>query len=81
MLVFSQYIETRYASQLLTGDPRGIGYLLKDRVADVDEFMDALTRVAQGNTVLDPEVVSQLMGATWGDTRRSLGSPRASGRC
>ena len=66
VLVFSQYIETRYASQLLTGDARGIGYLLKDRVADVDEFMDALTRVAQGNTVLDPEVVSQLMGATSG---------------
>ncbi len=66
VLVFSQYIETRYASQLLTGDARGIGYLLKDRVADVDEFMDALTRVAQGHTVLDPEVVTQLMGVTSG---------------
>jgi len=66
VLLFSQYIETRYASQLLAGDARGIGYLLKDRVADVDEFMDALARVARGHTVLDPEVVAQLMGVTSG---------------
>jgi DNA-binding NarL/FixJ family response regulator len=66
VLVFSQYVETRYASQLLAGDARGVGYLLKDRVADVDEFMDAVGRVARGHTVLDPEVVAQLMGATSG---------------
>jgi DNA-binding NarL/FixJ family response regulator len=64
VLVFSQYVETRYASELLAGSARGVGYLLKDRVADVREFMDALTRVAGGGTALDPEVVAQLIGAT-----------------
>lgn len=63
VLVFSQWVETRYASRLLEGDPQGIGYLLKDRVADVGEFVAALGRVAAGETVLDPEVVRQLMGA------------------
>lgn len=66
VLVFSQYVETRYASQLLAGDARGVGYLLKDRVADVDEFIDAVGRVARGHTVLDPEVVGQLMGVSSG---------------
>lgn len=66
VLLFSQYVETRYASRLLAGDARGVGYLLKDRVADVGDFVDALTRVADGQTVLDPEVVSQLLGATTG---------------
>jgi DNA-binding NarL/FixJ family response regulator len=64
VLVFSQYIETRYAAQLLAGDAAGVGYLLKDRVADVAEFVDALTRVGTGGTALDPEVVSQLLRAT-----------------
>jgi DNA-binding NarL/FixJ family response regulator len=64
VLVFSQYIETRYAAQLLAGDASGVGYLLKDRVADVAEFVDALTRVATGGTALDPEVVSQLLRAS-----------------
>jgi len=63
VLVFSQWIETRYATELLAGGAKGVGYLLKDRVADVREFVDALTRVAEGGTALDPEVVSQLMGA------------------
>jgi DNA-binding NarL/FixJ family response regulator len=63
VLVLSQYIETRYASQLLAGRAAGVGYLLKDRVADVADFVDALTRVATGGTALDPEVVSQLLGA------------------
>ena len=63
VLVFSQYVETRYAAELLSGSARGVGYLLKDRVADVREFVDALTRVAQGGTALDPEVVAQLLGA------------------
>ena len=63
VLMFSQYIETRYASQLLATGANGVGYLLKDRVADVGEFLGALDRVAAGQTVLDPEVVAQLMTA------------------
>ncbi|PZS34003.1 MAG: DNA-binding response regulator [Pseudonocardiales bacterium] len=65
VLVFSQYIETRYAAELLAGSGRGgVGYLLKDRVADVREFIEALTRVAGGGTALDPEVVAQLLGSS-----------------
>ena len=64
ILVLSQYIETRYATQLLSGRCDGVGYLLKDRVADVGDFLDALSRVAAGATVLDPEVVSQIFGAS-----------------
>jgi DNA-binding NarL/FixJ family response regulator len=63
VLVFSQYVETRYAARLLQGNAAGVGYLLKDRVADVAEFADALARVAAGGTALDPEVVGQLLGA------------------
>jgi DNA-binding NarL/FixJ family response regulator len=76
VLVFSQYIETRYATRLLEGNASGIGYLLKDRVADVAEFADALERVACGGTALDPEVVSQLLGAS----RRSAGIASLTGR-
>ena len=64
ILLFSQYIETRYAADLLADDAAGIGYLLKDRVADVSDFVEALERVAVGGTALDPEVVTQLIGAT-----------------
>ena len=64
ILMFSQYIETRYAAQLLAGGAAGIGYLLKDRVADVSDFVEALVRVASGGTALDPEVVTQLLGAS-----------------
>jgi DNA-binding NarL/FixJ family response regulator len=64
VLVFSQYVETRYAAELLAGSVGGVGYLLKDRVADVREFIEALTRVAAGGTALDPEVVAQLLGAS-----------------
>jgi DNA-binding NarL/FixJ family response regulator len=64
VLVFSQYIETRYAAQLLAGRADGVGYLLKGRVAEVRDFLDALTRVAAGETVLDPEVVTHLLGAS-----------------
>jgi DNA-binding NarL/FixJ family response regulator len=64
VLVFSQYIETRYAARLLEGNAAGVGYLLKDRVADVAEFTEALTRVAGGGTALDPEVISQLFRAS-----------------
>jgi DNA-binding NarL/FixJ family response regulator len=63
VLVFSQYVETRYASRLLQRNPAGVGYLLKDRVADVAEFVAALERVATGGTALDPEVVRQLLAA------------------
>jgi len=68
VLVFSQYIETRYTADLLGAAPgggaAGVGYLLKDRVADVQEFVEALGRVAAGGTALDPEVVTQLLGAS-----------------
>ncbi|MEU8345245.1 response regulator transcription factor [Spirillospora sp. NPDC048832] len=61
VLLLSQYVEERYAADLLSGGAGGIGYLLKDRVADVSVFLDALRRVAGGGTALDPEVVSQLL--------------------
>lgn len=64
ILLFSQYVETRYAAELLADGAGGIGYLLKDRVADVSDFVEALVRVASGGTALDPEVVTQLMGAS-----------------
>ena len=64
VLVFSQYIETSYSAQLLEGGAAGVGYLLKDRVANVAEFTAALQRVADGGTALDPEVVSQLFRAS-----------------
>src|SRR5690242_1439312 len=61
VLVLSQYIEQTYATELLQADPAGIGYLLKDRVSDVEDFGAALHRVAAGGTVLDPAVVGQLL--------------------
>ena len=68
VLVFSQYIETRYAADLLGAasgrGAAGVGYLLKDRVADVQEFVEALSRVAAGGTALDPEVITQVLGAS-----------------
>ncbi|MEO3756582.1 response regulator transcription factor [Streptomyces sp. B6B3] len=64
VLLFSQYIETRYVTRLLADGSAGVGYLLKDRVANVAEFTDALARVAAGGTALDPEVVTQLAGAS-----------------
>jgi DNA-binding NarL/FixJ family response regulator len=68
VLVFSQYIETRYTADLLGAasgrGAGGVGYLLKDRVGDVEEFVEALSRVAAGGTALDPEVVMQLLGAS-----------------
>ncbi|MFD3530124.1 LuxR C-terminal-related transcriptional regulator [Streptomyces sp. NPDC058664] len=62
VLVLSQYVEEQYATELLAGSSRGVGYLLKDRVAEVREFVDAVVRVAGGGTALDPEVVQQLLG-------------------
>ena len=76
ILVFSQYVETRYAAELLAGGAARIGYLLKDRVADVADFVEALVRVASGGTALDPEVVTQLMGAS----RRTDTLDRLTGR-
>ena len=61
VLVLSQYVEQRYARELFAGDVRGLGYVLKDRVADVDELLDAVARVSAGGTVIDPEVVAQIM--------------------
>ena len=61
VVVLSQYVEENYATELLAGRARGVGYLLKDRVADVGEFTDTLRRVAAGGTALDPEVVAQLL--------------------
>jgi DNA-binding NarL/FixJ family response regulator len=61
VLVLSQYVEERYATELLSSESSGVGYLLKQRVADVRDFLDALERVANGGTALDPEVVAQLL--------------------
>ena len=61
ILILSQHVEERYASELLAGGTQGVGYLLKDRVADVQEFLSALRRVAAGGTAIDHEVVSQLL--------------------
>ncbi|MEI2730850.1 MAG: response regulator transcription factor [Dermatophilaceae bacterium] len=68
LLILSQYVEERYATELLTGSTRSVGYLLKDRIADVEEFLTAVRRVAAGGTALDPEVVAQLLV-------RRVGSP------
>ncbi|GAB2497623.1 response regulator transcription factor [Streptosporangium sandarakinum] len=62
ILVLSQYVEERYAAELLGGGASAVGYLLKERVADVAEFLDAVRRVASGGTVVDAEVVAQLLG-------------------
>jgi DNA-binding NarL/FixJ family response regulator len=62
ILVLSQYVETRYAMELIRDDPAGIGYLLKDRVARLDDLTDAVRRVAAGESVIDPDVVARLLG-------------------
>jgi DNA-binding NarL/FixJ family response regulator len=62
VLVLSQYVETHDLVQLLGDDPRGVGYLLKDRVADLAEFTSAVRRVGRGESVIDPELVAQLVG-------------------
>lgn len=72
LLVLSQYVEERYATDLLRAPGGGIGYLLKDRVADLDVFGEALARVAAGERVLDPEVVAQLMARRGGDRMAAL---------
>ena len=76
ILVLSQYVERQYATELLADRAGGVGYLLKDRVGDVREFMDALRRVANGGTALDPEVVAQLMARNRVDDPLSTLTPR-----
>jgi DNA-binding NarL/FixJ family response regulator len=61
VLVLSQYVEESYAVELLSGGAGGVGYLLKERVADVADFLDAVRRVANGGTAIDPDVIAQLM--------------------
>ncbi|TDD35237.1 response regulator [Saccharopolyspora elongata] len=75
VLVLSQYVEKRYAVELLTGDTARVGYLLKDRVVQVDEFLDALQRVADGGVAFDPEVVRRLLSGSGRDPQ-SLLTPR-----
>ncbi|WP_030107563.1 MULTISPECIES: response regulator transcription factor [Actinoalloteichus] len=71
VLALSQYVAEDYATTLLnTGDEGGVGYLLKERVGDVAEFLDAVTRIGQGGTVVDPEVVRQLLGEPGDPVRR-----------
>jgi DNA-binding NarL/FixJ family response regulator len=76
VLVFSQYIETRSAAELFAGARGGVGYLLKDRVADVSDFIEAISQVARGGTVLDPEVVRQLVTASRRSDELSTLTPR-----
>ena len=76
ILLFSQYVETRFVNQLLAEGSAGVGYLLKERVGDIDEFIDALNRVASGGTALDPEVVTQLFGASRRDGGIARLTPR-----
>ncbi|MGW9349761.1 response regulator transcription factor [Nocardiopsis flavescens] len=67
VLVLSQYVERRYATELLTGSPGGVGYLLKDRVSQVGDFLEALERVAAGGAAFDPEVVRRLLAHAGAD--------------
>ncbi|MDX3693185.1 response regulator transcription factor [Streptomyces europaeiscabiei] len=76
VLVLSAYIEQSFATELLTGGVSGLGYLLKERVGRVEEFLDALRRVADGGTAIDPEVVAQLFTRSHQDTRLDRLSPR-----
>ena len=75
-MVLSQYIDEGYAVELLQGSAAGVGYLLKDRVADIDAFTDALRRVGDGGSVLDPEVVAQLLGRRRADDPLDRLTPR-----
>ncbi|WP_106402346.1 response regulator transcription factor [Actinocorallia populi] len=74
IMLFSQYVETRYVKDLVAESAAGVGYLLKERVADLDDFVDALRRVAGGGTALDPEVLPHLLGGPRGTLDRL--SPR-----
>ena len=76
ILVLSQYVETRYAVDLLREDPAGVGYLLKDRVTRVADLADAVRRVAAGGSVIDPEVVARLLGRQRGHSALDELTPR-----
>jgi DNA-binding NarL/FixJ family response regulator len=76
ILVLSQYVEPLYASELLSDRRGGVGYLLKDRVMDVGQFVDAVRRVAAGGTAMDPEVVSQLLAKRVRDVPLGRLTPR-----
>jgi DNA-binding NarL/FixJ family response regulator len=76
VLVLSQYVEQLYARELLAGGTGGVGYLLKDRVFDSAQFVDAIRRVAAGGTAMDPEVISRLLASNSGDGSLAALSPR-----
>jgi DNA-binding NarL/FixJ family response regulator len=76
ILILSQYVEQTYARELLTSGEGGVGYLLKDRVADPKQFVDAVRRVADGGTALDPEAVARLLGRPEHEGRLELLTPR-----
>jgi DNA-binding NarL/FixJ family response regulator len=76
ILVLSQYVEPLYARELLSDQHGGVGYLLKDRVMDVGQFVDAVRRVAAGGTVMDPEVISQLLAKRARDAPLGRLTPR-----
>jgi DNA-binding NarL/FixJ family response regulator len=76
ILVLSQYVERQYATEILADGAGGVGYMLKDRVGDIPEFMDALRRVARGGTALDAEVVAQLMVRNRADDPLAALTPR-----
>ena len=76
VLVLSQYVEEGYALDLVGDSAGGVGYLLKDRVADVDRFVESVTRVAEGGSALDPEVVAQLVGRARRDDPLAELTPR-----
>jgi DNA-binding NarL/FixJ family response regulator len=76
VLVLSQYVEERYALELIGGNAEGVGYLLKDRVGDVETFNDSVRRVAEGGSALDPEVVSRLLGRRRQDDPLEMLTPR-----
>jgi DNA-binding NarL/FixJ family response regulator len=76
ILVLSQYVEERYATELIGGGAQGVGYLLKERVADVTEFVEAVRKIAGGGTVIDPEVIGQLLGRRHRGDRLEVLTPR-----
>jgi DNA-binding NarL/FixJ family response regulator len=76
VLVLSQYVEESYALDLVGDSAGGVGYLLKDRVADIERFVDSVKRVAEGGSALDPEVVSQLLGRARRDDPLAAITPR-----
>lgn len=78
IMVLSQYVEERYAAELIADRRGGLGYLLKDRVTDIEEFLESVTTVAEGGTVLDPEVVAQLLHRRYRDARLDRLTPRES---